>query len=216
MAVSAGAQECGEMFPQEEGTVLTYLNYDKKDKVTGSTENSLKEKSEIPGGMAVVMSSVHRDDKGKVIMENEVNLECREGVIYLDAANYLDPGAMSAYQTMDVKVKADNLEIPLGASAGTALNDGGVTATVSSSGIKIMTIRVDLSNRKIEAREKIETPAGEFECIKYSYDMQTQAGFVKASFSGIDWYSPKYGTIRSETYNSKGKLAASMVLESID
>ncbi len=217
MAASAThAQVCQEMFPQEEGTVLTYVNYDRKEKVTGSTETSLKDKKEIPGGMSVILSSVHKDDKGEKILENEVELECREGVIYFDARSLLDPNTMSAYESMEVEITGENPELPLDAAPGTSLKDGNVTATVSSGGMKIMTIQVELTNRKVEAREEIETPAGTFDCIKYSYDTMTRAGFVKANFKGIDWYSPKYGTIRSESYNSKGKPAGSMVLESID
>jgi len=101
------------------------------------------------------------------------------------------------------------------APAGTELEDAGVTAEVRSNGMKIMTITVNVTNRRIEAHEVIETPAGSFECTKYAYDANTKAGFVKVESSGIEWYNPDYGTIRSESYDKKGKLAAYSVLESV-
>ena len=139
----------------------------------------------------------------------------RGGVLYFDASSLLDPASMSAYESMDVKVTGDNLELPLNSGPGTELADGGVTATISSGGVKILTLSVNLTNRKIQARETVETPAGSFECIKYTYDARTEMGFVKMDISGIEWYNRKHGTIRSESYDKKGKLSGYTVLESI-
>ena len=78
-----------------------------------------------------------------------------------------------------------------------------------------MTLTVDLTNRQIVAHETIETPAGSFKCIKYSYDAFSKMGFIKMNSSGIEWYSAALGTIRSESYDKKGKLTGYTVLESI-
>jgi hypothetical protein len=209
------AQDCEDYFPQKEGTVLEYVNFDKKDKITGSSETSLKEKKEIPGGMSAVFASKFKDDKGEVLYENEVPVECREGVLYFDASKFLDPATLSAYSSMEVAVTGDNLMLPLNAPDGTPLDDGGVTAVVTSEGMKIMTITVDVSNRKVAGREKMETPAGTFECVKFTYDVLSKIGFVKVSASAIEWYNPRYGTVRSEAYDKSGKLTGYTLLQSI-
>lgn len=215
VTVPAMAQECADLFPQAEGTVLKYVSYDRKDKVTGSSEMSLKEKRNTSNGVSVILASRYSDDKGEQIYTNEMTIECRDGILYMDAGKFLDPQAMSAYESMEVKVEADNLDLPLDAGAGTALEDGGVTAVVSSGGVKLITISVSLTDRKVEAREKVETPAGNLDCIKYTYSALSQIGFIKASVSGVEWYSPEYGTVRSESYNKNGKLTGYTVLESI-
>ena len=209
------AQDCADYFPVKEGTVLEYVNYDRKDKMTGSSETAFLKKQETPEGMSAMFSSKFRDDKGEVLFENEMQAECKDGVLYFDASSLLDPASMSAYESMDVKVTGDNLELPLNSGPGTELADGGVTATISSGGVKILTLSVNLTNRKIQARETVETPAGSFECIKYTYDARTEMGFVKMDISGIEWYNHKHGTIRSESYDKKGKLSGYTVLESI-
>jgi hypothetical protein len=134
----------------------------------------------------------------------------------MDMSKYLDPASMGAYSSMDVEVSADNLALPLGGAAGTELGNGKVTAVVRNSGIKIATITIDISDRKIAARERLETPAGAFDCLKITYNILSQIGFVKVNSSATEWYSPEYGTIRSETYNKKGKLVSYMVLKSVD
>ena len=75
---------------------------------------------------------------------------------------------------------------------------------------------MDISDRMIAARERLETPAGAFDCLKITYNILSQIGFVKVNMSATEWYSPEYGTIRSETYNKKGKLVSYMVLNSVD
>ncbi len=208
------AQGCEAFFPQSEGTELTYVNYDKKDKVTGSSTMSIKEKKQTTAGMSVVFASKFKDDKGEKLYYSEVKVECVDGVLLFDAGKFLDPATMSTYETMEVEVTGDNLELPLNGAVGTTLGDGGVTAVVRSGGSKIVTISVAISNRKIEARETIETPAGSFECIKYTYDALTKIGFVKVNMSAVEWYSPNYGTVRSESYNKNGKLMGYTLLES--
>lgn len=211
----ANSQVCGDYFPMKEGTVLTYMNYDKKGKATGGSEMSLKEKSPTAGGTSIVFSTSFSDDKGETLYNSEVEMECIDGVLYIDAGKLLDPATLSAYETMEVAVSGENLEMPLGAAPGTALNDGSVEAVISSGGLKILTISVNVTNRKIEGRETVETPAGSFKCVKYSYDALTQMGFVKVNVSGIEWYSHEYGTVRSESYDKKGKLSGYTLLESV-
>jgi len=209
------AQDCKDYFPQKEGTILTYVSYDKKDKATGSSEMSFRDKKQTENGMSVLFVSRFSDEKEEVLYESEVKVECKDGVLYFDASKFLDPATMSAYETMEVEVSGDNLALPLNGTVGTQMEDGGVTAVIRSGGIKIVTLSVDISNRTIAAREKVESPAGSFDCIKYTYDALTQIGFVKVRMSSIEWYSPELGTIRSESYNKKGKLTGYTLLESI-
>ena len=209
------AQACNDFFPQREGTVLKYVNYDRKDDVTGRNELSFREKRQITDGVSVIFASKFSDDKEEVIYESELEVACVNGVIRFDLGKFLDPSTMSAYEDMDVEVSGDNLEMPLTGAAGTLLDGGSVTAVVRMNGIKVITLSVAISNRKIDAREKVTTPAGTFNCIKYSYDALTHVGFVKVTSSAVEWYSSDYGTVRSESYNKKGKLLGYTLLESI-
>jgi len=209
-------QNCDDFFPQKEGLVLHYVNYDKKDKVTGSSEMSFKEKKQEDSFTSIVFMSKYSDKKGEPIFENEVEVDCKDGILYFSSSKFLDPASMSAYESMEVEVDANHMELPLNGKAGTELQDGSVTAVVSNSGMKIITISVKVFNRKIESRETIDTPAGTFDCIKSSYDALSEIGFVKMNISAIEWYCPDVGTIRSESYNKNGKLTSYMVLESLD
>jgi hypothetical protein len=208
-------QDCQDFFPQKEGVVLHYVNYDKKDKVTGSSEMSFKEKKQGADFTSVVFSSTYIDKKGEAQFENEVEVDCKDGVLYFSSSKFLDPSTMSAYESMEVEVDASHMEMPLNAKVGTELKDGFVRAVVSNNGMKLITISVNVFNRRVEALETMETPAGSFDCIKTSYDALSEIGFVKVNISAVEWYCPDVGTIRSESYNKNRKLTSYTVLESI-
>jgi hypothetical protein len=215
LGVELRAQDCQDYFPMKEGTTLRYAHYDQKDKLSGTSQMTFKEKKEIPGGMSVLFASSFKDEKEEVVYDSELEMECRDGVLYFDADKLLDPATMSAYESMEVEVTGENLETPLNAAPGTRLKDGGVTAVVSSEGMKIVTLSVQITNRTIAGKETLTTPAGTFNCVKYTYDSFSQFGFVKVNGSGVDWLTHEYGTIRSESYDKKGNLAGYFVLESI-
>jgi hypothetical protein len=209
------AQSCNDFFPLREGTVLKYVNYDKKGKVTGANEMSLTGKKDTPEGIIASFSTKLFDDKGGLIYSGNLDAECRNGTLVFDASKLLDPATMSAYESMEVEVTGDNFQIPVNAGPGTTLEDAGVSAVISSGGMKIMTLTVNVTNRRIEGHETLTTPAGSFECTRYAFDSSTKAGFVRVDLSGIEWYNKDYGTLRSESYDNKGNLTGYSVLESV-
>ena len=110
---------------------------------------------------------------------------------------------MAAYQGMDVKVSSSNISIPSNPTEGQVLGDGYVSADISNEGIHMMTLTVNIKNRKVEAKEKITTPAGTFDAIKISYDLEMRMGLL-FKFKGKQWFVKNTGIVRTELWNSKG------------
>jgi len=121
---------------------------------------------------------------------------------------------MSAYQNMDVTVEVDQMTMPANLKAGQILGNGRVTAKVVNSGINIMTINVDITNRKVDGFEKVTTPAGTFDCVVISYDVETKL-MLKVKMSGKQWFAKNVGVVKTETYNKKGKLEGSSLITKI-
>ena len=92
-------------------------------------------------------------------------------------------------------------------------------------------------NRKVEAMETVQTPAGSFECYKITYELVIpNSGFglgmrmIHVGPDGMmmgddrepepegikyaDWISPEVGLVKREKYNNRGKLQEMMRLES--
>ena len=66
-------------------------------------------------------------------------------------------------------------------------------------GTVIMNMFVNITNRKVEGKESVTTPAGTFDCFKITYDIETKFG-VKIERNAIEWIAKNVGTVRSESY----------------
>jgi hypothetical protein len=209
------AQNCEIYFSLDQGSVLKTSHFDQKDNLTGTSTITIKEKDKIPGGVAIQMSQEYTDDRENIFTSNLL-IECINDVLYFDMQDFLDPNTMVAYEEMEIDVSADKLPLPANAKPGDKLENGVITVVIRQEGIKLLTLVVEVFNRVVEAKEKIETPAGTFDCLKIKYDVLSQIGFVKINMSAVEWFDPEAGTVRSESYNKKGKLTGYSVLQEIN
>ena len=208
------AQTCSFYYPTKEGAVLEYSHYDKKGKLTGTSEQKITTIKKIPGGMEAVIAVKTKDAKGQDVFNQDMNVKCENGIFYFSMDNYIDQSSMSAYKDMNIEVKGDDLQIPTNLKAGDILNGGSVTMTVENGGMKLMNMTVTISDRKADGIEKVTTPAGTFDCYKISYDATTKM-MITIHTKGVEWYAKDVGLVKSESYMSNGKLAGSTVLTSL-
>ncbi len=213
--ISIYAQECEIYKDYKEGTSVKMVHYDKKDKSTGYTVTTVKEKKSIPGGVSLLFHQQY-DNNDDYTFESEFEVRCENGDILVDMGKMLDPNTMTAYENMEFDVKADDLSIPKNASPGDQLNDGAITVSVDTGTPVTVSITVTISDRKVESREKLTTPAGTFDCLKITYDMETKIGFMKVRSSAAEYFNSKNGVIKSESFNKKGKLTGYSVVEEIN
>ncbi|MEX0987578.1 MAG: hypothetical protein WD052_08890 [Bacteroidales bacterium] len=207
-------QDCEIYKDYKEGTSTTMVHYDKKDKPTGNTVTTVKEKKNIVGGVSLLFHQQYSDYE-EYSFESEFEIRCVNGDVIVDMGKFIDPATLAAYENMEIDIEADDLSIPRNASPGDELNNGTVTVTVNTGTPIKVTVQATLSNRRVDSREKIETPAGTFDCLKLSYDMLTKIGFLKIQSSASEYYNSEHGVIKSETFNKKGKLTGYSVVEEI-
>lgn len=208
------SQDCVFYCPVKEGTITETKHYNAKDKIQSTDKQTILSKKVTGNDVAVTIKAESYDDKDKLLANRDLTFECKNGVFYFDMKNLIDPQTMSAYKDMEVKMTATNLDMPSALSVGKTLGDGNVQMSVSNQGMTLMNMTINISNRKVEAIEKITTPAGTFDCFKISYDVETKMMF-KMQTKGVDWIAKEVGAVRSETYDSKGKLTGYTVLTSI-
>lgn len=76
---------------------------------------------------------------------------------------------------------------------------------------------VSLSEGTYEGKEKVSTPAGDFDCVKVSYRMKMSGTMIPSVNEYItEWYSPQHGLIKSETRSKKGKILSNSLLDSVE
>jgi hypothetical protein len=200
------AQDCEAFMPITTGKKVTTTNYNSKDKVESSNTLTVLENTTTEKGIKAKLASVSNDDKGKEIQKAEFEVRCEAGIFYMDIGSMMDPSTMSAYKDMEVKISGTEMNFPAGMQAGLTLPDANMTMEVYSSGIKIMTMQVMITERKVIGQEDITTPAGIIKTWKTTYTSESKMGPVKKSFFYTTWYAPDLGAVRNEYSDKKGKL----------
>ncbi len=197
--------ECKPYLPVDVGTKWEMTNYNAKGKQQGKLSYELLSKETVGNEIIFTVQTISYDKKGKELYSNTFTAKCVDGKFEFDMAMKMDGASMGPYQNMDVEVDASRYEIPdVDAPAGTVLEDGSLRVTAGGGPIGL-NMTVDITNRLVEARETITTPAGEFDCLVLTQEVSTKM-MIKVRGKSKEWYSPNIGVVRTESYNKKGKL----------
>ncbi len=207
------SQDCAFYYPKTKDAILEYKSYDKKNSLTGITKHQVKDIAQSGNAVSATIKVEAYDKKEKFLGTNEFTVKCEGGTYYIDMKNYMNSQALAAYEDMDIKIESDNLEIPSSLKVGDQLDDGSLMITVSSSGMKLMTMTTNITNRKVEAKEKITTEAGTFNCLKISYDLTTKM-MMTMNMRATEWYAKDVGMVKSESYTD-GSLSGTTILTAI-
>ena len=211
LMTTAFSQDCEIYFPMDEGTEVEMTNYDKKDKVTGTHTQKIEEKEVDGDNLSLTILQKVYDDKGEFVHEGRYGMHCEDGVFYIDMRSFVTDEMMTAYQGMEMQIDAEDMSIPANLSVGASLPDASIAIGISNQGIKMMTITIDITERKVEAKEDITTPAGTFECYKMTYHISTKMG-LRVQGDVTEWLAKDVGIVKSENYSKKGKLQSYTLL----
>ena len=208
-------QDCAFYYPKQEGATLEITNYDRKDKVTGKTVQKITNVQESGNSMKATIQMKSYDDKDELIFESDMDVMCKDNVFNLSMENFVNGQQMSAFSEADVTIDSDNLRYPANMKPGQELNDGEITVSVKNAGMPTMNMTTTISNRKVEGKEKLTTPAGTFDCYKISYDI-TSKMMVSVTLKAVEWISMDAGVVKSESYKSNGKLIGYSLLTKLN
>ena len=211
LTATAFSQECTVYFPLDEGAEVEMKNYDKKGKLESTYTQKIEEKEGDGDNLNITILQKIYDDKGEFVHEGRFGMRCEDGNFYVDMRSFLDEEAMKAYEGMEMQVESKDMAIPANLSVGESLPDANITIGISNQGIKLMTMTVDITERKVEAQEDVTTPAGTFNCYKMSYHISTKMG-IRISGNATEWLARDVGIVKSENYNKKGKLQSYTLL----
>ncbi|MPM00534.1 hypothetical protein SDC9_46760 [bioreactor metagenome] len=206
------AQDCPEYFPLSTGSSWEITSYNKKDKVDAVNSYVVKSKTDTTNGYKAVVGMTSADDKGKTTGAGDLIMKCAAGVFYFDMKNFLDQSTMEQNKDMDVTMTSTDMAFPATLSEGGKLPDANITYQISANGMVVMTMTVNITERKVVGKENMTTPAGSFEVWKISSKFQSKSGFMTVKLSTVDYISFGAGIVKTESYNEKGELMSYTIL----
>jgi len=207
----AVSQQCDPWLPLQEGNEFTHVSYDKKDKQSSKAVSKVTEaKNNADGSLEVKITGEAFDHKDKPLVAIDYVAKCQDGNLMVQmGSTFLNAEQMKDYQEMDISIEEDFLDLPNNPSVGSELKNGVMVVKVENNNFPIMTMEISVTERTIAAQESITTPAGTFDCIKITYNIETVLGKaipIKIKGSGAEWYALGTGIVRSESYDKKGKM----------
>ena len=200
-------QDCTLYIPGKVGTELHYEITNGKGKIEGKYIHKMISKTKSGGQTIFEMQQTFMDPKSPedILRQDTIRFRCEDNVFYIDMDKFLNQNQMEAFEGMEVKVISEDLMYPPKLSPGMKLKDGSIRIEMAG-GMMNMNMTTNIINRKVEAYETITTPAGDFKCYKVSEDIESKMAFINTKIRSVAWIAKDIGTIRSESYNKKGKL----------
>ena len=203
----ANAQDCETYLTLQDGVEFTMESYNPKGKLQSKSEQVVTDaKQDADGNFSAQLSATILDNKDKETAKLSYAISCKDGIFYVDMQSLLAPEQLKGFENMEIEIDSDFMELPIDAQAGDELKDANLEVKMMSGGVSIMSITIDVTNRKVEAEESITTPAGTFDCLKISYDVTSTLGMpIKVRGKSTEWHARNIGVVKSESFNKNGK-----------
>jgi hypothetical protein len=198
---------CNTFYPLNKGYEWIYNDYDKKDKLESINTTTVVNVLAIDGGTEFEIkakSESAKPKKDEKPFERTFSYFCKNGILSIDLSSMLP----SEYSEMDITIEQKNITIPSTLKPGQTLEDGQMTAFLN--GMQIM--KIDITDRKCEKFETIETEAGSFECALISSKTKSKVAFLTVLGSDKQWFSPKVGLVKAESFDKNNVKQSSRKL----
>jgi hypothetical protein len=198
-------------FPTKEGMTLVHANLNAKGKTESYTRQIVRK---VEGGgsnmsISYIVQPLDKNQKRAGDIEVAYTVGVHNGMMEWDLKNFAAPGTEGV-----VQIEGDRLQIPTSIAPGDKLSDVHFTMTVNL-GFKIKT-EVALTEQECLAVETITVPAGTFKCYKMTQTSTATAMRRSITTKAINWYAPGIGSVKSETFDGKGKLQSIVQLQSLE
>lgn len=204
------AQNCGYYFLQNNKTI-TLGFYNKKGSLDGKLIYKISNVSKSGATVAGNVSSEYFDKKGKSYGQNTGKMKCTGGRLLMDMKMMMSPQQNSQFQNAEVEGKGSFLEYPSVLKVGQTLTDGHFDMDIKMEAGIPANVKMDITNRKVEAKESVTTPAGTWDAYKITYTTKTviNMGFaIPVKMDMTEWFVPDFGIVKTEHKMGKSELIA--------
>lgn len=220
------SNDCSEFIWFKSGAMMEFEAKDEGDKIIHKSKMIVSKIYSQDG--ATVADVATSDNLGN---EFVMQFKCAGDKLYMDFAAAIEAAMKKAGQDSEanaeqIKKMKDNTEMnfsdgfmsfPKNMFPGQKLED--VVFTMKT-GTEQLTMEVisELLDRKVEAKEKITTAAGTFDCLKITgkrvSTMKVMGMNKKMGDATVDciWFSPGIGVVKQASYSEKGKIMSSSEL----
>lgn len=204
---------CSKYYPMEEGASFQYTMYNKKGKTEGVTDYTITKVDSNGGTTSATFDIKFTDDKGKEVFNSNYNISCSGNGIKIDYESLFPSQMKQQFEDMNMEmdISGTDIQIPNDLSVGKDLEDANISVSMSMGSIKMNTT-VDQTNRKVETKESITTPAGTFDCYLITETTTSKTMGATIEMNNKLWLAEGIGMVKQESYKKNGDLMTRMEL----
>jgi hypothetical protein len=201
-SLSGFAQDCKSYYYLQNNKTVEMTIYNKKGNANGKQVYAVTDVKTSGGSTTGTIRSEMFNEKGKSIAKGVSNMKCTGGILMIDMKMMLPQQQAEQFAKADATVNEAYIEYPVSMKPGEQLKDGSFNMEINNSGLK-QSITMLISERKVEAKENITTPAGSWECFKISSKMKMTirtAGIgIPMNMESTEWYAPGFGVVKTQS-----------------
>jgi hypothetical protein len=206
------AQDCAGYYFLQNNKTIEMAIYNKKGEESARNIYTVTNVSNSGGTFTADLNSEMIDKKkNKTIANTKGRIKCDGGIMMVDMK--MSMPSQPNGPTADADVKADNIyiEYPSSMNVGDALKDASMHLDMDNNGMK-QTMDMDVTDRKVEGKEKITTPAGSWDCYKISYKskmkIKTMGIGMPMNIDGVEWFAPGFGVVKTQSKSGGTEIVA--------
>lgn len=193
------------------GMAFELSHFNGKDKPIGKVVYQVKDVHKEGVSTVMDITAQFEDEKGKQQPPYTIKYVCTGNELVADMSGMMQSMQNGGMKDMEMKLKTNKLVYPGKLSVGQKLSDGQMEADLNSKGNTMMTMNMAMTNRQVDSKESITTPAGTFDAYKISSDMSFENRVmgmpIRNTMRIISYRTDKQlFDIKSESYNKNGKL----------
>lgn len=213
--INVQAQECLGV-PFKSGMSFELSHFNAKEKLTGKVNYQIKDVRQEGGATIVDVTALFEDEKGKQRPPYTIRYTCSGNELVADMSGMLQ-SMQANMKDMEMRLKSNKLIYPTKLTVGQKLSDGQMEAEMVNNGTTMMNMAMTMTNRQVDGKESITTPAGTFDTYKISSDVSFENRVmgmpIRSSMRVVSYRTDnKIFDIKSETYNKNGKLMGTSLL----
>ncbi len=220
VGMSSAQAQCNPYYTLEKGNEIEYTDFNAKGKKQGRSATTITNVTTAGNVFEYSGTTKMYDKKDKDITEMQYKMICEDGTLTFDMSKFVMNNSQSQeMEGFDISLEGDKMELPSDLSKGQKLRDlnfdvkfnfSDTDASNPMASATLSKMKFTITDRKVEDKLMVSTPAGDFECYKVSYTIVTKMrimGIGKTINSkGVEYFTKGVGYVKSETFDKKGKL----------
>ena len=203
-------QTCEGFFPNTKDAVMEMTSFNDKNKAQTISTTTIQNVENRGNDVNLTLHADIVDEKNKPLAKIDYDAYCSQGTFFISMKSLISSDQLKAWESMTVKIDANDVSYPLNCSPGQKLDDASLKVDVFMNEMKMPGMTINVTDRLIVGNESITTPAGTFDCVKISATQKVKY-IIGYEMHTIEWLSKGNGIVRSESYKGE-KLKGYTVL----